>query len=143
MSNNTLPPQVKIPGIGLRAYIADLAARHGVTHLPGDYAKHDETKRLVLALHRANVIDRKTMVALLRRYFEEQKREQLYAAIEQGTPLNDGLPFLKARQRKDAEEVKAGLRSARSLVMFPEGWLKGATFTANPESEFNRPGEGW
>lgn len=53
-----------------------------------------------------------------------------------------GLPILNDRHRKDAEEVKAGLRSARSLVMFPEGWLKGATFTENPESEFNRPGEG-
>lgn len=55
-----------------------------------------------------------------------------------------GLPFLKERQRKDAEEVRACLRSARSLIMFPEGWLKGATFTENPKSEFfNRRGEGW
>lgn len=53
-----------------------------------------------------------------------------------------GLQTLKDRHRKDAQEVRAGLRSTRSLVMLSEGWLKGATFIENPESEFNRPGEG-
>lgn len=54
-----------------------------------------------------------------------------------------GLPMLKARKRKAAQEVEAGLRSARSLWVVGEGDLKGATFTPNPESEFSRNGEGW
>lgn len=54
-----------------------------------------------------------------------------------------GLPMLKARKRKDAEEVVAGLRSARSLWVVGKGDLKGTAFTLNPESEFSRKGEGW
>jgi hypothetical protein len=54
-----------------------------------------------------------------------------------------GLPMLKASNRKNAKEVVAGLRSARSLWVVGEGDLKGATFTPNPASEFNRKGEGW
>lgn len=54
-----------------------------------------------------------------------------------------GLPMLKARKRKAAQEVEAGLRSARSLWVVGEGDLKGATFTPNPASEFSRNGEGW
>jgi hypothetical protein len=54
-----------------------------------------------------------------------------------------GLPMLKARKRKNAKEVVAGLRSARSLWVVGEGDLKGATFTPNPASEFSRNGEGW
>jgi hypothetical protein len=54
-----------------------------------------------------------------------------------------GLPMLKARKRKDAKEVVAGLRSARSLWVVGEGDLKGFTFTMNPESEFSGNGEGW
>lgn len=54
-----------------------------------------------------------------------------------------GLPMLKARHRKDAEEVTAGLSSPQSLLAVRKGDLKGATFTLNPESEFSRKGEGW
>lgn len=54
-----------------------------------------------------------------------------------------GLPMLKARKRKNAQEVEAGLRSARSLWVVGKGDLKGATFTPNPASEFSRKGEGW
>jgi hypothetical protein len=54
-----------------------------------------------------------------------------------------GLPMLKASNRKNAKEVAAGLRSARSLWVVGKGDLKGATFTMNPESEFSRKGEGW
>jgi len=54
-----------------------------------------------------------------------------------------GLPMLKARKRKDTQEVVAGKRSARSLWVVGKGDLKGATFTLNPESEFSRKGEGW
>lgn len=44
---------------------------------------------------------------------------------------------------KDAEDVKAGRRTARSLWAFPRGYFKDATFTLNPDSEFNKPGTGW
>ncbi len=54
-----------------------------------------------------------------------------------------GLPMLKAVHRKDAEDVAAGRRSARSLLMFQKGDLEGATFTLNPASEFYRNGKGW
>jgi 3' exoribonuclease, RNase T-like len=54
-----------------------------------------------------------------------------------------GLPMLKARQRKDAEEVKAGRRDPRSLLAVGKGDLKGASFTLNPESEFKCDGRGW
>lgn len=54
-----------------------------------------------------------------------------------------GLPKLKAAHRKNAKEVVAGLRSARSLWVVGEGDLKGATFSMNPASEFSRKGEGW
>jgi hypothetical protein len=51
--------------------------------------------------------------------------------------------MLKARHRKDAEEVTAGLRSPQSLLAVGKGYLKGAIYTLNPESEFSRKGEGW
>lgn len=54
-----------------------------------------------------------------------------------------GLPMLKERQRKDAEDVAAGRRSARSLLMFQKDDLKGYRFTPNPASEFERSGDGW
>lgn len=54
-----------------------------------------------------------------------------------------GLPLIKARLRKDSEEVTSGKRDARSLIMVQKGWLKGATITLNPASEFNRKGDGW
>lgn len=80
----SLPDHV-IPTTGLRAFIATLAAEHGVvyepaghsalakviTRLAGDEAKPDPTECLVIALRRANVIDGATMVTLLGRYFDE------------------------------------------------------------------------
>ncbi len=54
-----------------------------------------------------------------------------------------GLPLLKERQHKDAEEVAAGRRSARSLLMFQKEDLTGYRFTPNPASEFARSGDGW
>ena len=53
-----------------------------------------------------------------------------------------GLPMLKASKRKDAKDVVAGLRSARSLWVVGKGDLKDATFTPNPLSEFSRKDEG-
>ena len=54
-----------------------------------------------------------------------------------------GLQMLKDRQRKDAEEVAAGLRDPRTLLAVQKGDMDGATFTPNPKSEFNKSGEGW
>jgi hypothetical protein len=51
-----------------------------------------------------------------------------------------GLPMLKERQRKDAEEVAAGKRSIYSLLAVGKGDLDGATVTFNPKSEFAGPG---
>lgn len=77
----------EIPQVGLGAFIADLAMRYGVeyvrtgssalaevvTRLAGDDVKPDETEKLVIALRRANVIDGRTMVTLLGRYFDEMR----------------------------------------------------------------------
>lgn len=73
----------------LSAYIADLAKRHGIvyvktgssdlaeviTEFSGDEVKPDDTEKVVIALRRANVIDGKTMVTLLGRYFDETRKE--------------------------------------------------------------------
>ena len=64
-------------------------------------------------------------------------------ALGQVAAMNGGLSLLKERQHKDAEEVAAGLRSARSLLMFQKDDLKGYRFTPNPASEFARGGDGW
>lgn len=80
-------PDHAIPTTGLRDFIAALAKQHGVvyeatgsgalaqtiTRLAGDDATPDATERLVIALHRANVIDGATMVTLLGRYFDETR----------------------------------------------------------------------
>ena len=77
-----------IPMTGLSAYIADQAQRHGIryiktgssalaeviTRVTGDDVEPDETEKLVIALRRANVIDGRTMVSLLGRYFDETRR---------------------------------------------------------------------
>lgn len=41
------------------------------------------------------------------------------------TEKDGGLTMLKERQRKDAEEIAAGLRDPRSLLVVGEGDLKG------------------
>ena len=69
-----------------------------------------------------------------------------FAAFARGEVVVEdlgGLQMLKDRQRKDSEEVAAGLRDPRSLLVVGKGDLKGATFTENPESEFNKFGKGW
>lgn len=70
------------------------------------------------------------------------KRQAWYTS---GGDISDegGLPMLKARKRKDAEEVVSGKRDARSLRMIQKGDLDGFTFTENPESEYSRKGVGW
>lgn len=76
-----------IPQVGVGTFIADLAMRSGVeyvrtgssalaevvTRLAGDDVKPDETEKLLIALRRANVIDGRTMVTLLGRYFDEMR----------------------------------------------------------------------
>ena len=51
--------------------------------------------------------------------------------------------MLKARKRKDAEEVQAGHRDPRSLLVVGKGDLKEASFTLNPKSEFKWNGGEW
>lgn len=51
--------------------------------------------------------------------------------------------MLMEQQAKDAADVAAGGRSARSLWAVQPGYLDGYTFTPNPNSEFDKPGEGW
>jgi hypothetical protein len=62
-----------------------------------------------------------------------------HLAIEE----DGGLSMLKDRQRKDAEEVAAGLRDPRSLMVVRKGDLKGVRFSPNPASKFSGKGEGW
>lgn len=84
----TMPKnEADIPMTGLSAYIADLAKRHGVayvmtgssalaqviTRLSGDEGNPDDTEKLVIALRRAKVIDGRTMLTLLGRYFDETR----------------------------------------------------------------------
>jgi hypothetical protein len=59
------------------------------------------------------------------------------------TEKDGGLTMLKERQRKDAEEVAAGLRDPRSLMVVGKGDMKGFRFTPNPASKFSVDGEGW
>lgn len=69
--------------------------------------------------------------------------EFVAAALGRDASRDGGLPMLKERLRKDAEEVATGHRSAQSLLMFQKGDLKGYRFTPNPESEFEQSGDGW
>lgn len=56
---------------------------------------------------------------------------------------NGELMILKERKHKDEEEIAAGRRSPRSLLMFSREDLKKFTFTPSPASEFERNGTGW
>lgn len=65
------------------------------------------------------------------------------AALGRGAEPEQGLPLLKERQRKDAEDVMAGRRTARSLWAIQKGDLAGYTFTPSGTSEFDQAGKGW
>jgi hypothetical protein len=79
-------PQTDIPATGLKAYIADLAARHGVTytktgisalagvitHLADDDVTPNETEQLIIGLRRSKVIDGPTMLTIQGRYLDEK-----------------------------------------------------------------------
>lgn len=82
------------------------------------------------------------LMTLLGRKSDEQQQAEFDAAVEQGCLEDGSLLMLKERQRKDAENVAAGQRSPRSLLMFQKGDLKDYRFTQNPDSEFERGGEG-
>jgi len=47
------------------------------------------------------------------------------AAMGHGAPMHGGLQLLKDTQRRDAEDVAAGRRAARSLWAFQKGDLEG------------------
>lgn len=65
------------------------------------------------------------------------------AALSRGLVGDEGLRALKGIQRKDAEDVVAGRRSARSLWAFQKGDLKGVKIRSSRSSEYDRPPEGW
>ncbi|MBW8847713.1 MAG: hypothetical protein JF607_22355 [Burkholderiales bacterium] len=65
------------------------------------------------------------------------------AALGRVVSGDGGLPSLKDRQRKDAEDVIAGRRSARSLWAIQKGDLDGFVFKFNRNSEFDRAAESW
>lgn len=65
------------------------------------------------------------------------------AALGHGAEPEQGLQFLQERQRKDAEDVTAGRRTARSLWAIQKGDLAGYTFTPSSTSEFDQAGKGW
>jgi len=120
--------------------------------LSGAEIERDDTADLVVALHRADVVDRTGLVQLLSAHFAELRaggasEARLHPAVEIAIENNaceeGGLRMLKDRQRKDAHKVANGQRSARSLIAAPEGTLLDATVTSNPNSKYERPGEGW
>jgi len=79
-------PQTDLPATGLKDYIADLAARHGVTciktgisamagvitHLAYDDVTPDEAEQLIIVLRRSKVIDGPTMLTIQGRYLDEK-----------------------------------------------------------------------
>ena len=69
--------------------------------------------------------------------------EFVAAALGRGVLEDGGLPMLKERKHKDAADVAAGRRKARSLLAVGKSDLTGARFTPNPKSEFARVGNGW
>jgi hypothetical protein len=65
------------------------------------------------------------------------------AALGRVESGDGGLQSLKDRQRQDAEDVRAGRRSARSLWAFQKGDLDGFVFKFNRASEYDRAPESW
>jgi hypothetical protein len=82
----------QIPETDIREFIADLAKHHGIeyvetglnamakvfTHLSDkdiEPGRPDETEKLVIAMMQAKVINGRTMVELLGRYFDQLDRE--------------------------------------------------------------------
>lgn len=64
-------------------------------------------------------------------------------ALDHDVETDGGLVMLTDVQRKDERDVAEGRRAARSLMAVQKGYLEGYTFTPNPNSEFDGPGEGW
>lgn len=82
----------QIPETDIREFIADLAKQHGIEYVETGYTaiarvfthlsdkdiepgRPDKTEKLVIALMQANVINGRTMVELLGRYFDQLDRE--------------------------------------------------------------------
>lgn len=64
-------------------------------------------------------------------------------ALGQGLEASEGLELLQEQRRRDAADVAAGRRSARSLWAFQPGDLQGYTLTPSHTSEFDQAGSGW
>lgn len=88
-ATNQTKEALTIPLTGLREYIAGLARRYGIvyvrtpsddlaeviTGLAGDEVRSNETRDLIVALRRAEMIDGPTMVNLLGNYLDEMLGE--------------------------------------------------------------------
>lgn len=105
-----LDPIGQIPDTDIREFIADLAKRHGVkyvetgltamakvfTHLSNkdiEPGRPDETEKLVIALKKAKVIDGRTMVELLGRYFDLLDREEAEISHLKGIVAKPATPI--------------------------------------------------
>lgn len=64
-------------------------------------------------------------------------------ALGQGLEPSEGLELLQEQRRRDAADVAAGRRAARSLWAFQPGDLQGYTLTPSHTSEFDQAGSGW
>jgi hypothetical protein len=64
-------------------------------------------------------------------------------ALGQPLEASEGLELLQEQRRRDAADVAAGRRSARSLWAFQPGDLQGYTLTPSETSEFDQAGSGW
>lgn len=64
-------------------------------------------------------------------------------ALGQALEPSEGLELLQEQRRRDAADVAAGRRSARSLWAFQPGDLQGYTLTPSHTSEFDQAGSGW
>jgi len=65
------------------------------------------------------------------------------AALGHAVSSDGGLQSLKDRQHEDAEDVRAGRRSARSLWAFQKGDLDGFVVKFNRASEYDQTPESW
>lgn len=86
----------------------------------------------------------------IRSVIEEAQAEVQISAEEHGGSMprtmsmsGAGLKRLQDRKLKDAQEVAAGVRDPRSLLLFQTDPVKDMTLMGNPTSEFRREGEGW
>lgn len=120
----------QIPDTDIRGFIADLAKQHGIEYVETGYSaiarafthlsdkdiepgRPDETEKLVIALVQAKVIDGRTMVELLGRYFDLQDREKAEISQLKGVVEKPAAPV--SIEKMNEAIVKEGSSSAKAL----------------------------